>query len=169
MKNLNPINNLHSLSPSTPITSLTTFPSPLSLTLCYFFTRHIPTTLGLCKGWSLRLELSALRHPHSLPTSSGRRPLTILFRMSALSPFLQPWKDKGVRIYHTMFIFSTHLKSSNILPYYLFHVFIFSFGSVQFSRSVVSGSLRPHGLQHAGLPCPSLTPRAYSDSCPLSR
>ena len=30
-------------------------------------------------------------------------------------------------------------------------------------------SLRPHGLQHARLPCPSLSPRVYSDSCPLSR
>ena len=41
--------------------------------------------------------------------------------------------------------------------------------SVQFSRSVVSDSLRPHGLQHARLPCPSPTPRAWSDSCPSSR
>ena len=39
---------------------------------------------------------------------------------------------------------------------------------VQFSRSVASDSLRPHGLQHARLPCPSPTPRAYSNSCPLS-
>ena len=37
-----------------------------------------------------------------------------------------------------------------------------------FSRSVVSDSLRPHGLQHVGLPCPSLSPRVCSDSCPLS-
>ena len=42
------------------------------------------------------------------------------------------------------------------------------FSSVQFSCSVVSDSLRPHGLQHARLPCPSPTPRAYSNSCPLS-
>ena len=41
--------------------------------------------------------------------------------------------------------------------------------SVQFSRSVVSDSLGPHGLQHARLPCPSLTPRACSNSCPLNR
>ena len=41
--------------------------------------------------------------------------------------------------------------------------------SVQFSCSVVSYSLRPHGLQHARLPCPSPTPRACSNSCPLSR
>ena len=40
--------------------------------------------------------------------------------------------------------------------------------SVQFSWSVVSNSLQPHGLQHARLPCPSPTPGAYSNSCPLS-
>ena len=41
--------------------------------------------------------------------------------------------------------------------------------SVQFSCSVVSDCLLPHGLQHARPPCPSPTPRVYSDSCPLSR
>ena len=39
----------------------------------------------------------------------------------------------------------------------------------QFSRSVVSDSLRPDGLQHARPPCPSPTPRAYSNSCPSSQ
>ena len=38
----------------------------------------------------------------------------------------------------------------------------------QFSLPVVSGSLQPHGLQHARLPCPSPAPRACSNSCPLS-
>ena len=38
-----------------------------------------------------------------------------------------------------------------------------------FSLSVMSDSLWPHGLQHARLPCPSLSPRACSNSCPLSR
>ena len=41
--------------------------------------------------------------------------------------------------------------------------------SVQFSRSVVSKSLRHHGLQHTRPPCPSPTPRAYSNSCLLSQ
>ena len=41
--------------------------------------------------------------------------------------------------------------------------------SVQFSRSVVSDSLRSHGLQHARPPCPSPTPGVYSNSCPLSQ
>ena len=39
----------------------------------------------------------------------------------------------------------------------------------QFSPSVVSDSLWPHGLQHARLPCPSPTPGVYSNSCPLSQ
>ena len=41
--------------------------------------------------------------------------------------------------------------------------------SVQFSHSVMSDSLQPHGLQHTRLPCPSPSPRAYSNSCPLTR
>ena len=43
------------------------------------------------------------------------------------------------------------------------------FSSVQFSRSVVSESLRPHELQHARPPCPSPTPGVHSNSCPSSR
>ena len=38
----------------------------------------------------------------------------------------------------------------------------------QFSRSVVSDSLWPHGLQHARVPCPSPTLGACSNSCPMS-
>ena len=41
--------------------------------------------------------------------------------------------------------------------------------SVQFSRSVMSDSLWPHGLQHTRPPSPSPTPRAYSNSCPSSQ
>ena len=45
---------------------------------------------------------------------------------------------------------------------------LYSNSSVQFSCSVVSDSLRPHGLQHARPSCPSPTPRVYSNSCSLS-
>ena len=45
----------------------------------------------------------------------------------------------------------------------------FQFNLLLFSHSVVSDSSRPHGLQHAGLPCPSLCPGACSNSYPLSR
>ena len=40
------------------------------------------------------------------------------------------------------------------------------FTSIHFSRSVMFDSLQHYGLQHARLPCPSPTPRPYSNSCP---
>ena len=43
-----------------------------------------------------------------------------------------------------------------------------SISSGQFSHSVVSDSLQPHGLQHTRPPCPSPTPGAYSNSCPFT-
>ena len=60
--------------------------------------------------------------------------------------------------------------------WYFWTLFLFSSGNIysnqvfsQISCSVVSNSLQPHGLQHARFPCPSLTPGAYSNSCPSSR
>ena len=49
------------------------------------------------------------------------------------------------------------------------HASIDTQSSVQFSRSVVSDSLRPHELQHTRPPCPSPTPRVHSDSWPSSQ
>ena len=46
---------------------------------------------------------------------------------------------------------------------------IFKILLLLFSHSVVSDSLRPHGLQHARLLCPSPTPRTCSNACPLTR
>ena len=43
------------------------------------------------------------------------------------------------------------------------------FSSFQFSCSVMSNTLRPHGLQDTSLSCPSQTPRAYSNSRPSSQ
>ena len=60
------------------------------------------------------------------------------------------------------------LKKQLFCPF-LLRVFcwsMFTYISVQFSRSVVSDSLWPHGLQHTRLPFASSTPRACSNSCP---
>ena len=50
-----------------------------------------------------------------------------------------------------------------------YHYQHIQFSSVQFSRSVVSDSLRPHESQYARPPCPSPTPGVHSDSRPLSQ
>ena len=49
------------------------------------------------------------------------------------------------------------------------HYSTIQFSSVQFSRSVLSDSLRPHELQHARPPYSSPSPRVHSDSCPSSQ
>ena len=74
------------------------------------------------------------------------------------------------------FIFlKTFMKIESYSVHFSFH-FIFHFHSnlfhqhsVQFSCTVMSNSLWPHGLQHARPSCPSPTPRGYWNSCPLSR
>ena len=64
------------------------------------------------------------------------------------------------------------LKDTNVLRFLFISYCLTasgSFSSVQFSHTVMSDSLQPHGLQHARLICPSPTPRVYSDSYPLSQ
>ena len=53
----------------------------------------------------------------------------------------------------------------------VFHNFTYSWvlTVLLFSCSVMSNSLQPHGLQHTRLPCPSPSPRACSNSCPLNQ
>ena len=70
----------------------------------------------------------------------------------------------------------THFAFFNVLQKQNFVIFLIIlqgsnshvFYSVQFSRSVLSNSLRPHEPQHARPPCSSPTPRACSNSCPSS-
>ena len=68
---------------------------------------------------------------------------------------LQPWDFPG--------------KSTGVGCHWLRPKIPEQFSSVQFSRSDVSDSLQPREPQHSRPPCPSPTPRVYSDSCPLSR
>ena len=72
---------------------------------------------------------------------------------------------------HTMdasYTYSCDLGPLLWLPVFLLAILHKSISSVQFSRSVGSDSLQPHGLQHTRLPCPSPTPGACSNSCPSS-
>ena len=57
-------------------------------------------------------------------------------------------------------------KDVRILNLFAFNSMVFI--STQFSCSIMSDSLRPHGLQHSRLPCPKTSTGACSNSCPLS-
>ena len=74
-------------------------------------------------------------------------------RVLVLSLFLSTHLEKGMWG-HNKALYTSQEKRSQQEP--------------QFSCSVLSPSLWPHGLQHSRLPCPSATPRAYSNSCPPS-
>ena len=78
-----------------------------------------------------------------------------------LKSLLQHHSLKASILWHSAF-FMVHLS----------HLYITTgktISSVQFSRSVVSDSLRPHESQHARPPCPSPSPRIHSNSHPSSR
>ena len=72
------------------------------------------------------------------------------------------WSDTQRTRIHSGIPISVYPPELQGLQYY-------EFGSVQFSRSVVSDSLWPHEPQHARPPCPSPTPGAHPNPCPLSR
>ena len=57
---------------------------------------------------------------------------------------------------------------ADLTDFYCF-AYLEEFSSVQFIRSVVSDSLRPHESQHARPPCPSPTPGVHSNSRPSSQ
>ena len=78
------------------------------------------------------------------------------------------WKTKWICTHFSYSDGDYYYNSSNmqLLMSLKFH---HPFNSVQLSHSVMCDSLWPRGLQHARPPCPSLTPRVYSNSCPLSQ
>ena len=55
------------------------------------------------------------------------------------------------------------------LTIHLLPIFVNLYSSIQFNCSVMSDTLQPHEPQHSRLPCPSLTPGVYPNSCPLSQ
>ena len=69
-------------------------------------------------------------------------------------------------LYHFLFYLSLSLLIEIFLVFWFKNKTLLS--SVQFNRSVMSNSLRPHESEHARPPCPSSTP-VYPNSCPLSR
>ena len=85
-----------------------------------------------------------------------------------LKSLLLKVKEESEKIDLKLNIQKTKIMASGPITSWRIFLYISSH-SVQFSHSVVSDYLRPHRLQHTTLPCPSQTPRAYSNSCPSSR
>ena len=68
-----------------------------------------------------------------------------------------------------MSIFKSRRSEFREFFFVVYHLYPFSYQLFQFSGSVLSDFLLPHGLQHARLPCPSPTPGVCTNSGPLSR
>ena len=73
---------------------------------------------------------------------------------------------EGLSLHYRMYVYTHTHTHTYMYILYILYIYIYS---VQFSRSVVSDSLRPHESQHARPPCPSPNPRVHSDSHPSSR
>ena len=76
------------------------------------------------------------------------------------------WQCLRINSYCQIRVFFLQIRYFNSRCYP--HPFYFSVWLL-FSRSVMSNSWWPYALQHARLPCPSPSPRACSNSCPLSQ
>ena len=99
--------------------------------------------------------------------------LAISKRVIACSTIHRKWWNQDATIMAAGFITILSLLRFEILKMDAHTLFFLScsvqFGSVLFSLSVVSDSLQPHESQHARPPCPSPTPRAYTNSCPSNQ
>ena len=94
---------------------------------------------------------------------------------SSILAWRSPWREEPGRLQSTGLQRVGHDWATSLLSIDLFLLQILKIsdwkaeGSVLFSGSVLSDSLRPHQLQHTRPPCPSPTPGLYSNPCPLSR
>ena len=79
-----------------------------------------------------------------------------------------PWTEE-LGVLHAMGLQSRTWLSMHTHCFCHYLDFFIPLSSVQFSRSVMSDSLRPHELQHARPPCPSPTPGVHSNSRPSSQ
>ena len=125
-----------------------------------------------CLHLELRKQNNWLTFP-SPTTSERQHHLTcqrclVFMCWAELVPICGEWFEISKLLVSLLKTPSHFLGSSNWM-YWLHIDSERSLSSVQFSRSVVSDSLRSHELQHARPPCPSPTPGACSNSCPLSQ
>ena len=99
-------------------------------------------------------------------------PAAFCFKLSLLPGTMSPllccpgitWENTSLTVCSQV-AECTQIEKNNCCAYWQ----LYSGSYEQFSHSVMSSSLWSHGLQLTRLPCPSSTPRACSNSCPLSR
>ena len=121
-----------------------------------------------CRGWIMQRRGYVCKYNFALvhffqfcqilfPKIGSSTVKTFFLHIQNLYVFLMNWL-----CFHYIM---SHFIPGNVLCSEVYFVWY----SVQFSRSVMSNSLRTHGMQHTRPPCPSPTPGVYSNSCPLSR
>ena len=117
-----------------------------------------------------RIEPASLTSPVlvSLPLASPRKP-NWLVHTSKCHSGRSRFQPLGINFIWNMWQTAVSLKHNFCGKVEGFCKTCISKNSVQFSRSVMSNSLRTHGLQHARLPYPSPNPGAHSNSCLLSQ
>ena len=120
-----------------------------------------------CRGWIMQRRGYVCKYNFALvhffqfcqilfPKIGSSTVKTFFLHIQNLYVFLMNWL-----CFHYIM---SHFIPGNVLCSEVYFVWY----SVQFSRSVMSNSLRTHGMQHTRPPCPSPTPGVYSNSCPLS-
>ena len=120
------------------------------------------------KYWSFSFNISPSNEYSGLISFRMDR-LDLLTVQETLKSLLQHHSSKPSILWCSVF-FIVQLTTLGLVKHKGHSDFYFecTFSSVQFSRSVVSDSLRPHESQHARPPCPSPTPGVHSNSCPSS-
>ena len=106
----------------------------------------------------------------------GRKQQIVLGERSKIFSFCQmePHVSQGVVIWYVWFAVGSKVRNLRIRKgmagiFLSLEITLGLVQLVQFSCSVMSDSLQPHGLQHARPPCLSPALGVYSNSCPLSR
>ena len=117
------------------------------------------------RGCREKIETGMWRRQASNASQKVQRPYQLILSLSSHScwaSFMKLCPHQMTAFLQTTMYTDCAMVTSEVIHYP-------SSSSAQFSLSAMSDSLRPHGLQHARLPCLSPTPGVYSNSCPLSR
>ena len=117
---------------------------------------------NVCRGKGMKTRASALCRTWTLQRLQKKASQAGSTHSGAAEERTLPYLRDAVLVSYAQS--DTALNGCLVTVYY-----IYTYVSVQLSRSVVSDSLRPHEPQHARPPCPSPTPGVYPNPCPLSR